>query len=87
MIDPRQLERTVRKIADITDEKTGQIIGLAALIACLPETANIDITKVNQVIDQSVRMGFGLHQVAGKAKAIARDVHKIAQETARAKSD
>lgn len=87
MMDPRQLERTIKQLAEALDEKTGQIIGLAALIASLPETANIDMAKVEQVIDRSARTGVGLSQVSGKAKTIARQIHRIAQETAKAKSD
>lgn len=87
MTDARELERTIRKIAEAVDEKAGQIIGLAAIIACLPETANVDMTRVNQVIEQSTRIGFATGQLSSKAKTIVSQVHRLAQETNQAKSD
>lgn len=65
------LMRVIEKLSQATDERAGQIIGIAAILACMPETARIDKDLVSEVVDAQCANIEGGDTVQDRARQIA----------------
>ena len=54
-IDPRALQKTLNKLMKLCDESTGRAIGIAAVLAALPEASNIDAERVRKIIGRMLK--------------------------------
>jgi hypothetical protein len=45
-------QRLLQQLGKLVDERMGQIIGIAAVVAALPETAGVDTAKVKSLIGE-----------------------------------
>ena len=70
-MDETQLQETIKKLGVASDERLAQILGIAALLSCMPETAKINVEDVQKVIQRMTHGQQGLEQLHRMAAQIA----------------
>ena len=53
--DPRAVQKAINKLTKLCDEGTGRAIGIAAVLAALPEASNVDAERVRKVIGRMLK--------------------------------
>jgi hypothetical protein len=77
-----ELDRQIHKLASVIDQQAGLIVGLAAIIAELPETAHLDQAKIKRHIGQLVGGVFGSHELRAQAEKMMTAVLQTAGQRA-----
>ena len=70
-MDETQMQETLKKLGVASDERLGQVLGIAALLACMPETAKVNVEDVQKVIQRMTQGQQGLEQLHRMAAQIA----------------
>jgi uncharacterized membrane protein YccC len=77
-----ETQQTVKKLAEAVDQRLGSIIGVAGVLAALPETAKInkaDALKAISALCQGVAFA-GTSHLSGPANQIANAILAMAQK-------
>lgn len=76
----RETQRAIETIAKASDERLGHVIGLAAILMSLPETAKIKNADVDARIAAECRIIFGAGAVESNARRFAHGILRVARE-------
>ena len=77
--DVKVLQGIVARLAKSCDENTGRAIGIAAVLAALPEVGSVDTERVKKIIDRMLKNFVG---ASDETRAAANSVSTMIIATA-----